>query len=488
VTPARIVAWATGAAIAVLLAPPLEPWSGTHLPAALLGVASGVILFVGLARRGISAAAVAGLPPARLAARVIVLTAKAAQEEAVWRGLVLGILAGPIGRVGALTASTLVFAASHVHRQGRRAALHVATGGVFGLAYLTTGKLTAAVGSHATYNVLIGIGRLTCPDMSLTATSGSSGAVVRSPDVRPRHPSRSTPRSTVPSQSVASLETASKSFGSVRALDAVDLELRRGEVLALLGANGAGKSTAVSLLLGLRRPDTGRAVLFGRDPRDAAARRRIGVVLQEVSLPPVLRVAELVDLVRAHFRDPVARDELLRRFDLTDVAHNQIGGLSGGQRRRLAVAAAVAGRPSVLFLDEPSAAIDARGRHVLWDTLSTFVAAGGAVLLTTQQLEEAERNATRVVLISRGRVVGEGRVSEVRARVGRTRVSLRAERLPPLPASASVSSALDRHVIHVDDAEAFVGTLVRSGIPYRDLEVTRPSLEDAFIALTGNDE
>ena len=486
-TISRIAGWAAFAALGAALAPPIDPWVDAPPRAVPLGLASGVMLFALLARRRITLAAVASLPLAGVAARSLVLTVRAAYEEAVWRGLVLGLLAAPIGRVGALVTSTLLFAGSHLRLQGRRAAIHVASGAVFGLAYVVTGRLTAAIGSHAAYNVLVGIGRMTHSPVSVLATSGAVTGVIPSRGVPSRRPSRTTRRSTVPSPTVARLEAVSKSFGHVRALESVDLELREGEILGLLGRNGAGKSTALSLLLGLRRPDSGRAVLYGRDPRDPVARRHIGVVLQEISLPPVLRVAELLDLVRAHFRHAVPRDELLERFDLAEAERRQIGALSGGEQRRLALAAAVAGRPAALFLDEPSAAIDVRGRQVLWDELSAFVAGGGAVLLTTHQLEEAERHATRVALIARGRVAGEGGVGELRARVGRTRVSLRAESLPPLPVSASISSTLDRHVIHVDDAEAFVATLVRSGIPYHDLEVTRPTLEDAFLELTEAD-
>jgi ABC-2 type transport system ATP-binding protein len=484
----RVAGWAAFALVGAALAPPIDPWLHGPPLGILAGVVSGVTLFALLARKGICPAAVLSLAPAALAARSIVLTVRAAQEEVIWRGLVLGLLAGPIGRLGALAASTLLFAASHIRRQGHGATLHLATGGSFGLAYVLTGRLTVAIGSHAAYNVLIGIGRMTRSDVSEKATSAPTRSVIASPGLRSRSPDRSATRSTVPSSTVASLEAASKTFGVVRALDNVDLELRQGEVLGLLGPNGAGKSTAISLLLGLRRPDDGRAVLFGHDPREPAARRRIGVVLQEISLPPVLRVAELLDLVRAHFDHAVARDELLERFELADVARRQIGGLSGGERRRLALAAAVAGRPAALFLDEPSAAIDVLGRRVLWDELAAFVADGGAVLLTTHQLEEAERYATRVALLARGRVVGEGSVGELRARVGRTRVSLRATRLPRLPESASISSTVDRHVIHVDDAEAFLAELVQSGVPYTDLEVVRPTLEDAFIELTGRNE
>jgi ABC-2 type transport system ATP-binding protein len=483
VTTSRIAGWVAAAAFGTALAPPIEPWVDTPLHPFLLGLASGVVLFALLARRRIRLAAVASLPPAGVAARSLALTARAGYEEAVWRGLVLGLLTGPVGRAGALAASTLLFAGGHLRRQGPGAAVHLATGAVFGLAYVLTGRLSAAIGSHAAYNVLVGIGRMTSRDVSVSATSGGRAGVIPSPGAPLSRPLRTT----VPSPTVARLEAVSKSFGRVRALEQVDLELREGEVLGLLGRNGAGKSTAISLLLGLRRPDSGRAVLCGRDPRDPTARRRIGVVLQEISLPPVLRVGELLDLVRAHFSDALPRDELLERFDLAEAGRRQIGALSGGERRRLALAAAMAGRPTALFLDEPSAAIDVHGRQLLWDELSAFVRDGGAVLLTTQQLEEAERHATRVVLIARGRVAGEGSVDDLRARVGRTRVSLRAEHMPPRPASAAISSTLDRHVIHVDDAEAFIEELVRSGIPYHDLEVTRPTLEDAFVELTEAD-
>jgi ABC-2 type transport system ATP-binding protein len=484
VTAARLGWWTGTVVLALAVAPTVDPLLDEPGAAVPLGICAGAALFAVLARRGISPAALVAVPRDRLIARTVVLTVKAAHEEAVWRAVVLGFLVGPIGRAGALAVSTCLFAAAHVNRLGARAVQHLATGVVFGLAYLATGRLAAAIGAHAAYNVLIGIGRLSVPDLSVPATGGQAQTTVRS-----RGPSRPTAcravsRPAVPSPSVASLVAVSKTFGKVRALDRLDLRLREGEVLGLLGPNGAGKSTAISILLGLRRPDEGRAELFGRDPRETAARRRIGVVLQEVSLPPVLRVGELVELVRAHYRDPVPRDELLERLDLGNVARAQIGGLSGGQRRRLAMALALAGRPKALFLDEPTAAIDAGGRRVLWRELNAFAVAGGAILLTTQQLEEAQRYATRLVVISHGRIVGQGTVGEIRARVGKATIRLRAEQLPPLPGATLVESTLDRHVVQVDDPERYVAGLVRSGISYRDLEVARPSLEDAFVALT----
>jgi len=282
---------------------------------------------------------------------------------------------------------------------------------------------------------------------------------------------------------VALLEDVTKSFGAVTALDSVDLQLRRGEIVALLGPNGAGKSTAVAILLGLRRPDAGRVELCGRDPRDPAARRTVGAVLQDVGFASGLRVRETVDLVRAHFPAAPATERILERFDLAAAANRHTGALSGGQRRRLAVALALAGDPELLFLDEPTAGLDAGSRRALLRDLAEFAAAGGAVLLTTQQLAEAEELATRVVLLAKGRAVLEGTVAEIRAHGGLTKVTVRAGQLPPLDGAASVDSRGDRHVVLVEDADAFVAALVRSGTVFRELTVSPVSLEDAVVAL-----
>lgn len=214
----------------------------------------------------------------------------------------------------------------------------------------------------------------------------------------------------------AELRSVTKRFGAVNALDGVDLRIGQGEVLALLGPNGAGKTTALSLLLGLRRPDAGSAELFGRDPRDPSARAHVGATPQDSGFPPTLRVAEIVDLVRAHFTDPAPGEELLVRFGLSDLRRRQAGGLSAGQRRRLALALAFAGRPRAVFLDEPTVGLDVEARLAAWGQIEQYAAGGGTVLLTTHHLEEVERLASRVVLLARGRVVAAGSVAELAAR------------------------------------------------------------------------
>jgi ABC-2 type transport system ATP-binding protein len=483
VTVARVAWWGATVASAVTIAPRIDPLFDHGAAAVPLGICAGTALFAVLARERLSPAALVAVPRERLLARIMTLTLRAAHEEAVWRAFALGFLVGPIGRTGALAASTLLFAAAHVNRLGARAVQHLATGIVFGLAYLTTGRLSAAIGAHATYNVLIGAGLLSRVHMSPSATSVHVARLVRSPNAPLRLPARGVSPPVVPGP-LASLAAVSKSFGAVRALDRVDLELRPGEILALLGPNGAGKSTAVSLLLGLRRPDSGRVLLHERDPRDPEARRRVGVVLQDVGFPLSLRVREAVNFVRTHFPNSPPADAVLERAGIAELSDRVALGLSGGQQRRLAVALALAGRPRTLFLDEPTAGMDAPARRALLREMGVFAAEGGAVLLTTQQLAEAEEVASRVVLLVEGRIFLEGTVPEIRARAGLAKVTVRAAELPRLPSVGSVESNLDRHVVYVEDADAYVAELVRSGVPFRELEVTQVSLEDAFVTLT----
>ena len=285
---------------------------------------------------------------------------------------------------------------------------------------------------------------------------------------------------------LARAEQVSRRYGEVLALDRVDLTVRAGELVGLLGPNGAGKSTLINLLVGLRRPTAGRVELLGGDPRDPASRRQLGVTPQETGLPGTLRVGEVVDFVSAHFPDPVPRGELLDRFGLTDQVRRQTGGLSGGQRRRLAVALAFVGRPRLVVLDEPTTGLDVEARHALWDAIRGFHADGGTVLLSSHYLEEVEALAQRVVVIGHGRVLADDSVAAIRGIVGVRRVSLVADDLPALPGVVATERVDGRVHLLTTDADQLVRDLVTAGVAFRDLEVRPTSLEEAFLAITAD--
>ncbi len=273
-------------------------------------------------------------------------------------------------------------------------------------------------------------------------------------------------------------------YGPVTALDRVSLDVRAGELLGLLGPNGAGKTTLLQLLTGLRRPTSGSVELFGGDPRDPARRLRLGTTPQETGLPATLRVSEVVDFAAAHFADPVPTGELVERFGLAGLERRQTGGLSGGQRRRLAVAVAFVGRPDLVLLDEPTVGLDVEARHVLWDAVRAFHSGGGTVVLTSHHLEEVDALAERVVVIDEGRVRVDGTLAEVRSQVPARRVRLRAADLPELAGVERRSRNGDRHELWTADSDALVRELVAARVPFRDLEVAAASLEEAFLALT----
>jgi ABC-2 type transport system ATP-binding protein len=278
---------------------------------------------------------------------------------------------------------------------------------------------------------------------------------------------------------------ASRRYGDTLALDDVTLDVTAGELVGLLGPNGAGKSTLVNLLTGIRRPSSGRVELCGGDPRRPASRQSLGVTPQETGLPGSLRVGEVVDFVRAHFADPLSRGELLERFGLTDLVRRQTGGLSGGQKRRVAVALAFVGRPRIVFLDEPTTGLDVEARRSLWDGIRAFHADGGTVVLTSHYLEEIEALARRVVVIGGGRVLADDTVAAVRGLVAIRRVSITSTRhLPRLDGLVGVETDGDRQHLLTADADRLVRDLVRHDVPFTGLEVRPTSLEEAFLTLT----
>ena len=280
------------------------------------------------------------------------------------------------------------------------------------------------------------------------------------------------------------LDGVHKSYGNVRALSGLDVTLGAGEIHAFLGSNGAGKTTAISIMTGLRRADSGSVEVLGADPRDSTVRRRIGLTPQESGFPNNLRVSEVLRLVRAHYPTPLSDNDLFASFPLQSVWQRQTGGLSGGQKRSLAVALAFVGNPDLVFLDEPTTGLDVTARQALWQAVRGYRNGGGTIVLTTHYLEEAEALASRVVVMSKGRAVAGGTIDEIRARVGLSRIAYRGEVCEDLPGVTQLERAGEEVVVLADDADAVVRTLVTRGVVFRELQVRPASLEEAFVAIT----
>jgi oleandomycin transport system ATP-binding protein len=306
--------------------------------------------------------------------------------------------------------------------------------------------------------------------------------------------------------SVIQVEGLGKTFGATRALDGVDLAVRRGTVLGLLGPNGSGKTTTVRVLATLLRPDSGRARVLGHDvvAEPEAVRSRIGLTGQYAAVDEALSgtdnlvlVARLLDLSRREARRRAA--ELVERFGLADAAGRRVRTYSGGMRRRLDLAVSLVGRPDVLFLDEPTTGLDPRHRNEVWDEVRALAADGTTVLLTTQYLEEAEQLADDLVVLDHGRVIAAGTPAALKAEVGGQRLHVRPLRPADLPAvMASVADLVFPDAPAVDATGELTaaapepGVLLRvaerldaAGLPVAELGLRLPSLDDVFLTLTG---
>jgi ABC-2 type transport system ATP-binding protein len=292
-----------------------------------------------------------------------------------------------------------------------------------------------------------------------------------------------------------------KRYGHTTAVDGLSLRAARGTVTAVLGPNGAGKTTTIEICEGYRRPDAGTVAILGFDPvADARALRpRVGVMLQSGGIPPAARPGEYLRVLAAFHAHPLDPAWLLGRLGLSGSARTPVKRLSGGQQQRVSLAAAVIGRPELVFLDEPTSGLDPQARHATWELIEGLRTAGASVILTTHHMEEAERLADHVAIVDNGRMVAEGTPAELTGTAGQVR--FRAEPgldidglLVALPAgSAAKESPAGHYLVEVRGrvdprlVAAVTAWCAEHGVLAQELRIESRTLEDVFLELTGRE-
>ena len=292
---------------------------------------------------------------------------------------------------------------------------------------------------------------------------------------------------------VVSFENVRKTYGKVRAVDGLTMELRPGETVAFLGPNGAGKSTSLDMLLNLRKPDHGRIRMFGSDPYHAIKNGRVGAMLQSGGLMPEVTVRELVTLVTSFHPRPEPVDQTLRRAGIAQFADQRVDKLSGGQTQRVRFALAIVGDCDLIVLDEPTAAMDVETRRAFWDNMKVEVAEGKTLLFATHYLDEADQAADRIIVINKGRLLADGTPGEIKSRAGAKRISFHLDQIDEpfllgLPALVNVEIRHDLVQIQTSDSDRTLYAVLDAGYRPRDLEVSSLGLEQAFLAITAEDD
>ncbi|KOG32756.1 daunorubicin resistance protein DrrA family ABC transporter ATP-binding protein [Streptomyces resistomycificus] len=299
-----------------------------------------------------------------------------------------------------------------------------------------------------------------------------------------------------------------KTFGDVRALDGVDLDVPEGTVLGLLGPNGAGKTTTVRCLTTLLRPDSGKAVVAGLDvlKQPNEVRRSIGLSGQFAAVDEYLTGRENIQMVGQLYQmkakaAKARAEELLEQFNLADAADRPAKTYSGGMRRRLDLAAALVVSPPVMFMDEPTTGLDPRNRQQLWEVIKQLVSGGTTLLLTTQYLEEADHLAHDIAVVDHGRVIARGTSDQLKARTGGERVEVVVHEREHVPTAREVlagfgkgETTVEEHTrkltVPVTGGAKLLAEVIREldirGIEIDDIGLRRPTLDDVFLSLTGH--
>ncbi|GIP24454.1 ABC transporter ATP-binding protein [Paenibacillus sp. J22TS3] len=294
-------------------------------------------------------------------------------------------------------------------------------------------------------------------------------------------------------QTVITMDHVDKEYKGTSAVKDLSLTIQEGTVTALLGPNGAGKTTTVSMLLGLQKPTRGQIRILGGAPDEPQARQSVGAMLQDISVIDRLTVRETIELFRSYYAKPLALSSLLAMAGLDKEQNKFATSLSGGQKRRLDFALAMAGDPKILYLDEPTVGMDVGSRQLFWESVRAMAGKGRTIILTTHYLDEADSIADRIVVINQGKLIADGTPAQIKSAQGRRVITFTAgERLKP-DALSGIPGILEtvwsgRKVkLSSPDTDQLIRTLLSRDLDIRDIEISAGGLEDAFQTLIQGD-
>lgn len=291
------------------------------------------------------------------------------------------------------------------------------------------------------------------------------------------------------------LDKVSKAFKHNTAVENASFTIQSGEVVAILGPNGAGKTTTMMMMLGLLHPSKGNVHIFGKHPKEKFVREKIGAMLQEVSVIDALKVREVIQLFRSYYPEPLSYGELVHYTGLKEnELQKRANKLSGGQKRRLGFALAMAGNPDVLFFDEPTVGLDVTSRKIFWNTVKELKLRGKTIIFTTHYLQEADDVAERVILFNKGKIIGDGTPKEIKAKLTKQSISFTSEspihheKLKAIPNVNDVFEKEGRIYVLTGNTDQVLLSLFAEKLPVKNIEIERGRLEDAFEQLVGEGE
>lgn len=293
-----------------------------------------------------------------------------------------------------------------------------------------------------------------------------------------------------------SVSNVIKQFQQKTAVNNISFSIKKGEIAAILGPNGAGKTTVISMILGLLKPSEGDIKLFNRVPDDQQVREKIGVMLQEVSVMPGLKVYEILDLFRSYYPNPLSMKELVSLTALTkEDLKTRAEKLSGGQKRRLSFALSLVGNPELLIFDEPTVGMDTSSRHRFWQTIHGLADQGKTIIFSTHYLQEADDAAQRILFFADGRLVADDSPMQIRSRIQKQSVSFTLhsdeslEKLSRHPIVERVIQKQQRTIIQTSNTDKVLALIFQENIQACDIRIEQGTLDEAFRQLAdGNRE